>query len=134
MYRHNWRGPLYTVFNKWFLKEEDEAKNHYLAAEILKVNPLNINYFNENNFEAGTWIYLDVQKQEHIDYFKFLFPYCPTICLETGWNYIVHADDILHTYTRDNVCKYLSDVMHTVPFDEPAFLQKKLAGPISDGV
>lgn len=113
-YRSNWKGPLYSVFNKWFLREQDEAIKYYNCAEQLKVNPLNINYCNDKNFDSGTWIYI-TETSEDIDAFVYLFPYCPTVCLKQGWNYVVYADDILKTYTRKDIIDYLENYKRSIP-------------------
>jgi len=113
-YRNNWKGPLYSVFNKWFLKEEDEAVKYYNYAQQLKVNPVNINFCNDRNFDSGTWIYITETEQD-IAAFIYLFPYCPTVCLKQGWNYVVYADDILKTYTREDLINYVDNLKHSIP-------------------
>jgi len=111
-----WRGLSYIINNshKWEVLSEDEA-NKLLEHHIrLRVNPVNINYFGENNFEYGTWVH--IENEEDINIFKqILFPYVPTACLKQGWNYVIEADNICRTETKEEVLAYLNDLVHKIP-------------------
>lgn len=109
-----WRGISYIVNSNWEVSTEDEAEvllNHHKKLETF---PCNINYYGEPNFKSGTWVNINKDDND-VEIFKILFPYTPTACLVDGWNYVIEADDIFRTEHSDDVHRYVSDVLKSIP-------------------